>query len=263
MPAPIAEALAAYPKRSAAIVASLLALAVVWHLCLPGFFYRSAGVFIDGPLPAVAGVAVALWFWRAEPPLLQAVIACAWALLAVLASVLVLGTLAAGPLRAIPALWGELREGFRLPFSAAVDTWGSPYFGYALWSSLRPFLLWGTLAFVVIVLRQPAGPLRLGGFPGRLADRWAFNTAQRRQMNSYRSTYLAALRGGETPPPPPPGLMPGTGGSHGLATAHLVLKIGLAVAGALGLMGGAWSLLGDVLRGPLGSIFVRGLTAGG
>lgn len=259
-PAPIAEAAAAYPRRSALIVAGLLAAAGLWHLCVPGFIYQKGpGVFIDGPLPAVLGVALALWFWRAAPPPVQAVAACACSLLALLVSVLVLGTWGRGLLCALLAIWGELREGFRLPFSAVFDSWGGAYISYSFWPALRPFMLWGALVFVVLLLRRPAERRPLGGVTGRIADRWAFNTAQRRQMNAYRSTYLAAVRGGEAPPPPPAGLLSGGGGPHGLATAHLVLKIGLAVAGALGLVGGAWSLLGNALKGPLATIFWRGL----
>ena len=258
---PRAEALPSSAVRPTAIVALLLLAAVTWHLCLPAFFYRGPGVFIDGPLPAIVGVGIALWFWRNEPPLLQAVVACAGALLAILASVLILGTWTAGPLRAIAALWGELREGFRLPFSAAVDTWGSPYFSYSLWSGLRPLLLWGTIVFVVVMLREPEGRKPLRGLLGGVGDRWAFKGEQRRQMKAYQAIYLAAVRGGEAPPPPPTGLMPPSGVS-GLTTAHLVLKIGLAVACALGITGGAWSLLGDALKGPLATIFWRGLVGG-
>ncbi len=258
----LAEALAAYPKRPALIVAGLLGLAALWHLCLPAFFYRNAGVFIDGPLPAVAGVALALWLGRADPPLRRALGGCAWGLLALLGSILVFGTWCFGPFQSLPALWGELREGCRLPFSALVELWGSERFVYGFWSGFQPVLLWGAVAYVALSLLRPVGPGRLRALVGGLGDQRAFNIAQRQQLKAYRAQYLAALRGGEAPPPVPAGIVPVAGGAGGLVRAHLALKIGLTIAGALGLAGGGWALLGDALKGPLSALAWRGFFGG-
>lgn len=255
------ELLAGHPQRSAAIVAGLLALAVIWHLSLPSFFYVNSAVFIEGPLPAIVGVAVALfWLVRDEPGYMQAFGAGSGAWVAGKSAIVVLGSLAFGPVQAVSALWADSTAGFGIPLAALGQLWGTPRFTYGLWAVLRSIFFYWAVGYVVCSWQRYGWrsviPTRL---PGGLGDRWAFDTAQRRQLKAYRECYLAAVRGGEAPPPVPAGMLPQGGGMHGLAGAHLALKIGLTLAGALGLAGSGWALFGNALGGPVGAIFLRGL----
>lgn len=256
---PIGDALAAFPRRQRLTLAVLLAAVVLWHLLLPGFFYRDSAVFIEGPLPALLGAAVGLWLFRTEPSAFQALAGCAGAALASLACVLVFGLLLFGPWDMALGVWAMLRNGLRVPFAALPAAIGSPYGLWVFWMGVKTLLLWGAIGFGILVYRRHgADPRELWG---GLRDRRVMSADLRRRGREYSRLYAAAVRAGEAPPAPPPGLMPqmAGGGIEGYARlSYWALRIGLALVGAAGL----YAAIGQAVSGQLGAIFLRGLLGG-
>ena len=254
-----------YPRQTAGLLIGLAVVVLAWHLMLPGWFYHTSAVYLEGPLPAFLGAAFGLWLHRADAPRMQALGACGWAIIASIVAVAVFGTATFGPLAAIAGLYGLFRDVFHLPFLDAPRAIGSGYFPYVFWEGVKTLLTWGAIAYVVLLLTH--SDLR-SGVRGALADRQVnrtFTAEQRKLSADYRRRYVEAVKAGDTPPPAPAGLVPSgvtmaAGGTwHNRAKfAFWAVRIGVAIAGLLGV----WTAWKDQLFGFGGQIFLRGLFGG-
>lgn len=253
-----------YPPQTSRRLLYLLIAVVLWHLLLPGWFYHTSAVYLEGPLPAFAGAAFGLWLHQAETPRMQALGACGWAIFVSIAAVLVGGTMLFGPLAAIRGFYALMRNLFHIPFVDAPRAIGSGYFPYVFWMGVKTVLAWGAVAYVVLLFTRYDLKSRLQEiFANRSVNR-TFTVEQRKQWTDYRRRYVEAVKAGGTPPAAPAGLMPAgavpAGSWHNRAKfAYWAVRIGVALAGLFGL----WSAFKDQLFGLGGQIFMRGLLGGG
>ena len=247
-------------SRSVAVMVLLVLAAVLWHLMLPAGYYRNIAVYLEGPLPAVVGAAAGLWRHRDEPAPVRALAACLWAVVACAVVIALVGTLRFGPLQALAGLWALLRNGFRIPFAAMLSTSGGSTL-YLFWAGIRTLLVWGALGYVALLLLRPETRGRLGSVAAGYGERRAFGRVQRQQAAEYRRLYLEAVKNGQTPPAPPPILTaPALGTNWGghAQIAYWLLRIGLAVAGAIGL----YAVFQERLVDSFAGVMLRGLLGG-
>lgn len=253
-----------YSRETSKLLIGCLVAAILWHLILPGWFYHTKAIYLEGPLPALAGAAVGLRLHRDDTLQLQLCGACGWAIAGSILAILLLGTLIFGPFQAIGALFVLLRDAFRIPFAALLTASGSPYMAYVFWMGIKTLLLWGAAAYLFLILTRLDLRGRLGLAVQSHRDSRAFNAEQRRQWAGYQKQYLEAVRNGGTPPPAPAGLVPpgaAPAGSwhHRAKFAYWAVRAGIAIAGILGL----WTALNQQLLGFAMPIFWRGLFGGG
>lgn len=253
-PTSIADRLRAWPRRSARLLAGVSAATLAWHLALPGLFYRSSAVFIEGPLPALAGAAVALRLHRDDRPSVQALAACGWAFVAGVVAILVLGLPVFGVSATLGSLLTLARNALRLPF---LDAIGSPYAAWLLWMGVKAVMTWGALAYAVLLYcRHGAEGLR--GLLTGWGEQRAFNAGQRDEFEAYRRLYNEARKTGAPLPAAPASLVPGSGRERGgfdwARGAYWLVRIGVALTGA----GGLYALLSQDLRSQLVGLLFRG-----
>ena len=251
------------PRLTAELLIGLAVAVLAWHLMLPGWFYHTSAVYLEGPLPALVGAAFGVWLHQADTPRMQAVGACGWATFAGILAVAVLGTVSFGPFAAIAGLYGLFRAGFHLPFVDVPRAIGSGYAPYVFWMGVKTLLIWGAVAYVILIFTRFDLKARFSQLFANRSEERAFTVEQRRQWADYRKQYLAAVKGGETPPAAPPGLVPlgaaPAGTWHNRAKfVYWAVRIGVALAGVLGL----WTAFKDQLFGIGGQIFLRGLFGG-
>lgn len=251
----IADLLRAYPRRSAWLLAALLAATLLWHFALPSLFYRSSAVFIEGPLPAILGAAVALWLHRADRPAVQALAACGWALLAGVVAIVVFGLPLFGILATLGSLLTLARNAVRFPFADAI---GSPYAAWLLWMGVKTVLVWGAVAYAVILYRRH-GAEGVHGLLSGWGEQRAFNAGQRDEFKAFRRRYNEAKRNGGPLPTAPASLVaPGSGREHGgldwARSAYWLVRIGVALIGASGL----YAFLSQDMRSQLVGLLFRG-----
>lgn len=231
---------------------ALTAAAVLWHLALPERYYGDAAVFLEGPLPAVAGAGLGLWIHRHSPAWFAALAGCAFATFALLSSALVLGTLLFGPITALLGAWGTLRAVWPQGLLLLPQLWGTPFGLYVAWVAVKSLLVWGALGYLVALFlhgdgrARPAQAWLLGAWRDLTQGR-AFRRHQRQQLREYRQLYLDALKQGAAPPAPPAGLLPGAAAGDGARSAYWLLRIGLLLAGAVS-AALFWAAVGDELQ---------------
>jgi hypothetical protein len=253
-----------YPPQTSRRLLYLLLAVLLWHLLLPGWFYHTPAVYLEGPLPAVVGVAFGLWLHQAETLRLQALGACGWGIFASMAAVLIGGSMLFGPLTAIVGLYALVRNVFHIPFIDAFRAIGSGYLPYVIWMGIKTLLAWGAIGYIVLLFTHLDLASRFRDTFASHGVNRTFTREQRKQAADYRRRYVEAVKAGGTPPPTPPGLValgPGmTGAWHNRARfAYWAVRIGIALAGVVGL----WSAFKDQLFGMGGQIFMRGLLGGG
>ena len=252
------EALPRASKPTAILFLCLVA-ALLWHAMGPTAYYRNIAVYLEGPLPAVAGAAIGLWLHADDRPPVPVLAACFWAIIASLAVVLVAGSLAFGPFSAARGAFLLLRNGVRLPFAALLTANGPPV--YLFWAGIKTALVWGAAAYLVLLALRPESRDRLQTLAAGYGEQRAFTREQRQQARDYRRIYLEAVRSGQAPPAPPPILSAPVLGSRWNGRIQLfywLLKIGLAIAGAFGLYAAFQQQLADTFAGAL----LRGLLGG-
>jgi hypothetical protein len=252
-----------YPRQTAELLIGLAVAVLIWHLLLPGWFYHTSAVYLEGPLPALIGAAFGLWLHQKDAARMRAVGACGWAIFASIAAVGVLSTATFGPLSAIAGLYSLLRAGFHLPFVDVPRAFGSGYAPYVFWMGVKTLLCWGALAYVVLLFTRFDLKTRLRDAVAGHSVRRTFSAEQRKQWSEYQRRYVEAVKAGGTPPPAPAGLVPPGAAPastwHNRAKfAYWAVRIGVAIAGLLGL----WTAFKDQLFGIGGQIFLRGLFGG-
>lgn len=250
----IADLVRAYPRRSATLLAGLLASTAVWHITLPGLFFRSAAVFIEGPLPAICGATVALWLHRDDTPTGKTLAACGWAFAACLLAVIAFGLPLFGILATLSGLLTLARNALRFPF---LDLTG-PYAPWLLWMGLKAVLTWCAVAYVVLLYRRH-GRAGLRELLTGWSEQRTFNASQREQWRAYRSLYAKAVKAGETLPAAPASLAPQGYGREPSAfgwarSTYWLARAGLALAGA----GGLYAFLSQDLGSQLAQLLFRG-----
>ena len=254
VPTSIAEFVSAYPRRSARLLAGVSAAALLWHFALPGLFYRNSAFLIEGPFPALAGAAVALWLHRADRPAVQALAACGWAFLAGVVAIIALGLPAFGPLAMLGSLVTLARNALRVPFA---DVLGSPYAAWLFWMGVKTVLAWGALAYGALLYRRH-GVAGLRGLWSDWREERNFDAAQREERRAFRRLYNDAVKSGGPLPAAPRSLVaPAARSRTGLGWAqsgYWLVRIAVALVGA----GGLYAFLSGDLRSQLVALLFRG-----
>src|SRR4051794_6934600 len=129
------------PRGILAAWATLAALALLWHILMPHAYYKDSpvAIWLEGPLPALVGVTVALWRRRAEPYRIQALAACAYAVCVMALTITLLGLPMLGFIAVLRGLWALIVVGFGTIFGVF---WMSP----ADWAEIS--VIWIAWIFV-------------------------------------------------------------------------------------------------------------------
>jgi hypothetical protein len=229
------------------VLAFALALAVSFHIALPDIpYYQGLPVYLEGPFPFIIGAALGVWFHRAEARWFRWLGVCGYGVAFTVAAILLLGSVVSGPGYAFKSTYNLLVSSIAtVPFSVLPEAWGTTFFLYLVWTSLRSLVIWGALAYGIALLNRPHTRARMRARFDDLRQKRAFERHQRQLHRDYREAYLSAVRAGQEPPPPPAGLLPAIAGPSGgyARTTFWTLRIVLLVGGLLW----GWAMLDEYI----------------
>lgn len=222
----------------ALVLGAAVLLSFTFYASLPDVpIYRGLAVYLEGPVPFIIGAALGVWLHRTSPGWLMTLGACGCAVAFAVAGILLLGTVFKGPVFALRSTYNVLgSSAVILPFSLLPEAWGTSFFTYILWTSVRSVVIWGGIAYGVLIAFKPETRRRVRVLFDTMFEERAFDRHQRQLYRQYRAEYVRAVNAGQPPPPPPPELLPAT--QYGRSfdsyarSAFWVLRIVLLLVGA-------------------------------